>query len=134
MHAEVRVDKTRWGNVSAATLAGLTGYTQVARRTAFVSSAYGPRTKKTRCAADRTSVVQQRDAGFRNVARQGGSMRLSRLHVAAAAALLLVVAPDLYAATFAVDTTSDEPAKTACDAVVTDDCSLRGAHCRQRAR
>src|SRR5262249_12673103 len=47
--------------------------------------------------------------------------------VAVTAALLLVARRAVHAATFTVDTTADDPAKTACDDAAPDDCSLRGA-------
>jgi hypothetical protein len=43
------------------------------------------------------------------------------------AALLLARATTVRAATFTVDTTADDVAKTACDDATADDCSLRGA-------
>jgi hypothetical protein len=42
-------------------------------------------------------------------------------------AVLVGLATGSHAATFDVDTTTDDPARTACDGVTPDDCSLRGA-------
>jgi CSLREA domain-containing protein len=54
-------------------------------------------------------------------------MRLSILPVVAVIALRLLSGGPAWAASFTVDTTADDPAKTACDPAVPDDCSLRGA-------
>ncbi len=55
-------------------------------------------------------------------------MRRSMPRVGAVVALLVVLfAPAAHAATFTVDTTMDDPAKTTCDDATPNDCSLRGA-------
>src|SRR5262245_60429597 len=71
-------------------------------------------------------------AGALEVTRLGclaleGVMRSSVIRVALTAALLLVPSTVVHAATFTVDTTTDDPALTSCDDATPNDCSLRGA-------